>query len=78
MADLLTKEGSALPSAASNEHFGFEIFLLSTGQKQILLGESLLLTIGVMKTVLVCLYNPKVQDPHRQHWPDCIVVTSKA
>ncbi|GFT74747.1 peptidase S1 domain-containing protein [Nephila pilipes] len=32
---------------------------------QILPGEFLSLTIGMMEIVLVCLCSPKVQDPHR-------------
>ncbi|GBN41276.1 hypothetical protein AVEN_181873-1 [Araneus ventricosus] len=40
-------------------------YFLSTGLKQILLGKSLPHTNGMLEIVLVCLYSPKVQDPHR-------------
>ncbi|GBL98040.1 hypothetical protein AVEN_126925-1 [Araneus ventricosus] len=47
-------------------------YLLSTGLKQILLGKSLPHTNGMLAIVLVCVYSPKVQDPHRLHWPDFV------
>ncbi|GFU59717.1 RNase H domain-containing protein [Nephila pilipes] len=77
MADLLAKEGSALPSATSNEHFVSEIFSIRRAKVN---------TIWRVPpghdwyngNLLVCLYSPKVQDPHRQHWPDCELAISKA
>ncbi|GBO33946.1 hypothetical protein AVEN_122679-1 [Araneus ventricosus] len=51
-------------------------YLLSTGLKQILLGKSLPHTSGMLEIVLVCLYSPKVQDPHRRHCPDFVVACS--
>ncbi|GBM47418.1 hypothetical protein AVEN_175597-1 [Araneus ventricosus] len=77
VTDLLAKEGSALPSAAFGEFFDSK-YLLSTGLKQILRGKSLPHTNGMLEIVLVCLYSPKVQDPHRLHWPDFVVAISKA
>ncbi|GBL81917.1 hypothetical protein AVEN_50508-1 [Araneus ventricosus] len=77
VADLLTKEGSALPSAASGDLFASEISS-TIGLKQILIGKSLPHTNGMLEIVLVCLYSPKVQDPHRLHWPDFVVAISKA
>ncbi|GBL80857.1 hypothetical protein AVEN_26280-1 [Araneus ventricosus] len=53
-------------------------YLLSTGLKQSLLGKSLPHTNGMLEIVLICLYSPKVQDPHRLHWPDFVVAISKA
>ncbi|GBM77821.1 hypothetical protein AVEN_267559-1 [Araneus ventricosus] len=50
----------------------------SRGLKQILPGKSLPHTNGILEIVLVCLYSPKVQDPHRLHWPDFAVAISKA
>ncbi|GFT78768.1 hypothetical protein NPIL_554481, partial [Nephila pilipes] len=41
--------------------------------KGILFGESLQLTMGMMETILVCIYRRKVQDPHEQHRPVCVL-----
>ncbi|GBN42955.1 hypothetical protein AVEN_38863-1 [Araneus ventricosus] len=40
--------------------------------------DSLPHTNGMLEIVLVYLYIPKAQDPHRLHWPDFVVVISKA
>ncbi|GBN17349.1 hypothetical protein AVEN_254656-1 [Araneus ventricosus] len=40
-------------------------YLLSTGLKKILLEKTLPHRNGMLEIVLVCLYSPRVQDPHR-------------
>ncbi|GFU07748.1 RNase H domain-containing protein [Nephila pilipes] len=77
MADLLAKAEIALPLLPPT-NTSCPKYFLCTGQKQILLRESLSFTIGMMEIILVCLYWPKVRNPHRQHWPDCLVASAKA
>ncbi|GBM97595.1 hypothetical protein AVEN_141929-1 [Araneus ventricosus] len=72
VADFLAKEGSALPSATSGELFASEIFSIHR-LKQILFGKSLPHTNGILEIILNFLYSPKVQYPHRLHWPDFVV-----
>ncbi|GBM79486.1 hypothetical protein AVEN_57325-1 [Araneus ventricosus] len=77
VADLLAKEGSDLPSAASGELFASEIFSIhrvkanSTWkvppEHEWYAGNRHGLSL-----------HPKVQDPHRLHWPDFVVTISKA
>ncbi|GBN58013.1 hypothetical protein AVEN_82496-1 [Araneus ventricosus] len=78
VADLLAKEGSALPSAASGELFASERSSIHRDKKQILLGKSIPHTNRMLEIVLVYLYSPKVQDPHSLHCPDIVVAISKA
>ncbi|GBL98517.1 hypothetical protein AVEN_111636-1 [Araneus ventricosus] len=78
VADLLAKEGSALPSAAAGELFAFEIFFIHRAKANSTIGKSLPHTNGMLEIVLVCLYSPNVQDPHRLHCPDFVVAISKA
>ncbi|GFU23285.1 RNase H domain-containing protein [Nephila pilipes] len=77
MVDLLAKEGSAFPSAASNEHFVCKIFSIHRRKANS--------TWRVPPAcnwydgnLLVCLYSPKVQDPHRLHWPNCELAILRA
>ncbi|GBN26040.1 hypothetical protein AVEN_248843-1 [Araneus ventricosus] len=72
MVDLLAKEGSALPSAASGELFESEISSIHRAKANPPL-KSFQHTNDMLEIVLVCLYSPKVQDPHRLHWPDFVV-----
>ncbi|GBM08128.1 hypothetical protein AVEN_214459-1 [Araneus ventricosus] len=77
VADLLAKEGIALPSAASGELFASEISAIHRAKANST-WKALPQTNGMLEIVLVCLYSPKVQDQHRLHWPDFVVAISKA
>ncbi|GBM90653.1 hypothetical protein AVEN_141684-1 [Araneus ventricosus] len=73
VADLLAKEGSALPSAASGELFASEISSIHRAK-----ANSTWKVPPAHEIVLVCRYSPKVQDPRRLHWPDFVAAISKA
>ncbi|GBM55974.1 hypothetical protein AVEN_240578-1 [Araneus ventricosus] len=77
VADLLAKEGSALPSAASVELFTSEIFSIQRAKANSTWKVSPAHEWYAGNRPGLSLQS-EVQDPHRLYWPDFVVAISKA